>query len=184
VIFVISGAGGVGKGAIVERLVDADPTLWLSRSWTTRPRRRGEPQDAYVFVDREAFLERLAAGGFLEHTCFPGNGQLYGTPVPESPPGRDVVLEIEVDGAGQVKRRFPDAVVVFVVPPSREEQERRLRSRGDDDEHVRRRLAIAEEEERQGRALADAVVCNDDLERAVGEVAGILRRYRRPPDGG
>jgi len=174
----VSGPGGVGKGTVVNRLVELDPNLWLSRSWTTRPRRPGEPDDAYTFVDRETFLARVAAGGFVEYTEFPGNGHLYGTPTLEPPPGRDVVLEIEVNGAQQVKARYPEAVVVLVVAPSREAQEARLRARGDDEAHIAQRLAISLEEERIGRAIADAVVVNDEVDRAARAVAGILEGYR------
>ena len=181
-IFVISGPGGVGKGTVVSRLVAADPSLHLSRSWTTRARRPGEDEDAYVFVDEPAFLARVAAGGFLEHTRFSGNDQWYGTPRPEVPDGQDLILEIEVDGAAQVKRQAPDAVMILIVPPSREVQEQRLRARGDDDEHIARRLGVAETEERIGHTLADHVVVNDDLDRAVSEVAGILARYRNRPE--
>jgi guanylate kinase len=177
-ILVVSGPGGVGKGTVVNRLVELDPNLWLSRSWTTRPRRPGEPDDAYTFVDRETFLARVAAGGFVEYTEFPGNGHLYGTPTLEPPPGRDVVLEIEVNGAQQVKARYPEAVIVLAVAPSREAQEARLRARGDDEAHIAQRLAISLEEERIGRAIADAVVVNDEVDRAARAVAGILAGYR------
>jgi guanylate kinase len=177
-ILVVSGPGGVGKGTVVDRLLQLDQRLWLSRSWTTRERRAGEPEDAYSFVDRTRFLERVAEGGFVEYTEFPGNGCLYGTPTFEAPPGRDVLLEIEVDGAHQVKDRHPDAVVVLIVAPSEAIQEERLRARGDDEEHIARRLAISREEERVGRSIADEVVVNDDVERAAREVAGILDRYR------
>ena len=178
-IVVISGPGGVGKGTIVDRLVERDPNLWLSRSWTTRARRPSETDDVYTFVTREEFVAMIDGDGFLEYTDFPGSGHLYGTPVEQDiPAGRDLLLEIEVDGAGQVKRKFPEAVVIFVVPPSREAQEQRLRARGDDEEHVQRRLAVAETEERIGRHLADHVIVNDDLDRAVEEVAGILHGYR------
>jgi guanylate kinase len=175
-IFIVSGPGGVGKGTIVEVLVERDPVLWLSRSWTTRDQRPGEADDAYVFTTRDAFEHRIETGGFLEWTDFLGN--YYGTPMPEPRPGRDTVLEIEVDGARQVKALHPDAVLIFVLPPSREEQARRLRGRGDPDHKVDQRVRKAEEEEPIGMALADHVVVNDDLGRTVEEMLGIIDRHR------
>jgi guanylate kinase len=159
------------------------PGAWISRSWTTRARRPGESSDAYVFVDRSTFERHVDESGFLEWAELEANGQLYGTPWPDAPPGADVVLEIDVQGAAQVRERHPDAVVVLVVPPSREELAARMRKRGDDEEAIASRLAIAGQEEAQGRRLADHVVVNDDLERAVEELAGILKRSRRsaPP---
>jgi len=155
-----------------------EPDLWLSRSWTTRARRPGEAQDAYVFVDRDAFEARIEADGFLEWTDFLGN--YYGTPTPDPPPGADVVLEIELDGAQQVRKRHPDAIVIFVMPPSREEQERRLRGRGDPEDKVAKRLKKAEEEEPIGLALADHVIVNDDLDRAVSELLAVIESHQRP----
>jgi guanylate kinase len=175
-IFIVSGPGGVGKGTIVEVLVERDPVLWLSRSWTTRDQRPGEADDAYVFTTRDAFEHRIETGGFLEWTDFLGN--YYGTPMPEPRPGRDTVLEIEVDGARQVKALHPDAVLIFVLPPSREEQARRLRGRGDPDHKVDQRVRKAEEEEPIGMALADHVVVSDDLGRTVEEMLGIIDRHR------
>ena len=158
-----------------------DPGLWLSRSWTTRPRRPGEAQDAYTFVERERFEEVVAADGFLEWAEFLGH--LYGTPLPDAPPGRDVVLEIDLQGARQVKKRHPDALVVLLVPPSPEIQRERLRQRGDDPAEVDRRIAIGAEEMRLGRELTPFVVVNDEVDRAVSQVAGILEGYRNlPPD--
>jgi len=177
-IFIISGPGGAGKGTLVDRLLALEPDLWLSRSWTTRPRRAGEATDAYTFVDHDAFMRRVADDGFIEYTQFAGTGHLYGTPTLDSPPGRDAILEIELHGAQQVKERFPEAKLLFVVPPSRAAQEVRLRARGDPEEHIAKRLAMATEEERRGRDIADAVVVNDDIDRAAREVAGILERYR------
>ncbi|MFM9226427.1 MAG: guanylate kinase, partial [Actinomycetota bacterium] len=109
-IVIVSGPGGAGKGTLVESLMARDRALWLSRSWTTRARREGEPEDAYVFVDRTTFESRIAEGGFLEWTEFLGN--LYGSPVPPEDPDRDIVLEIELNGAEQVKARHPGAIMV------------------------------------------------------------------------
>jgi guanylate kinase len=175
-IFIVSGPGGVGKGTIVNALVDRDPRLWLSRSWTTRAQRSGERGTAYVFTDRDAFERRIEEGGFLEWTNFLGN--YYGTPVPQPQPGRDVVLEIEVDGARQVKVLHPEAILIFVLPPSREEQQRRLRGRGDPEDKVDQRLQKALDEEPVGLAIADHVVVNDDLERTVGEMMDIIESHR------
>ena len=175
-IIVVSGPGGVGKGTIVDALVKRDPQLWLSRSWTTRDQRPSETDDAYMFTSADAFEERISAGGFLEWTEFLGN--YYGTPTPEVGDERDLVLEIEVDGAQQVKRVAPEAMLIFVMPPSREEQERRLRGRGDVDHKVLARLKKAEQEEPIGRELADHVVVNDDLETTIDEMLAIIDSAR------
>ncbi|MDO8391977.1 MAG: guanylate kinase [Actinomycetota bacterium] len=175
-IFIVSGPGGVGKGTIVNALVERDPRLWLSRSWTTREQRQGERDTAYVFTDRESFERRIAADGFLEWTNFLGN--YYGTPTPDPVMGRDVVLEIEVDGARQVKSLHPEAILIFVLPPSRDEQERRLRGRGDAPDKVSQRLQKALDEEPVGMAIANHVVINDDLERTVCEMMEIIGRHR------
>lgn len=176
----VSGPGGVGKGTIVDAAVKRDPQLWLSRSWTTREQRPGEADDAYVFATAEDFEAHIEAGGFLEWTNFLGN--YYGTPVPDEESsvadGRDIVLEIEVDGAQQVKRLRPDVMLIFVLPPSRAEQERRLRGRGDVDHKVLARLKKAEEEEPIGRQLADHVVVNGDLEATITEMLGIIAAAR------
>lgn len=168
----------MGKGTLVDRLLQSDERLWLSRSWTTRPQRPGEADDAYVFVDAATFERKDAAGGFLETNRFAANDRYYGTPWPEEPVGRDVVLEIDLNGARQVRDRIADARLILVVAPDDDELERRLRGRGDSEEHVRKRLELAEIEVSEGRAIADHVVVNDDLDRAVAEVAGILDGYR------
>lgn len=176
-IIIVSGPGGVGKGTIVDALVKRDPSLLLSRSWTTRQRRPGEREDAYVYVTRNEFEAHRDRGGFLEWTEFLGN--YYGSPVPDASSGRDIVLEIEVDGAQQVKAVHPEATLIFVLPPSRDEQRRRLIGRGDPDDKVQQRLRKAEEEEPIGRALADEVVVNDDLDQTVGEMMDIIAARRK-----
>lgn len=177
----MSGPGGVGKGTLVFHLCARRPELWLSRSWTTRPRRPGEAADGYTFVDRPRFLTRAAEGGFLEWTENAANHELYGTPWPDPPPGDDVVLEIDLTGASRVLERHPEAVVILVVAPSEQEQAARMRKRGDSEDHIAGRLALGRQEEVRGRALATHVVVNDDLDRAVDELAGIVEGYREPP---
>jgi guanylate kinase len=172
----VSGPGGVGKGTLVDRLLQLRPELWLSRSWTTRPRRPGEAENAYTWVDRDQFLKRQAAGGFVEWNELPGTGHLYGTPTFDDHPS--VVLEIELNGAEQVKARWPEAVSVFIVAPSPEVQAQRLRQRGDDEASVVHRLALGAEEERLARSFSDYLVVNDDLDRAAGELADILDAHQ------
>jgi guanylate kinase len=174
---VISGPGGVGKGTVVRELVARDPNLWLSRSWTTRDRRPGEAHDAYHFVTREQFDERVAADGFLEWADF--LGQLMGTPTPDDlPDGVDLVLEIDVQGAEQVLEKVPDALLVFMDTPSRDEQEARLRGRGDPEEKVQRRLAHADAERAKGEALGAIAVINDTIDGTVAELERLIADRR------
>jgi guanylate kinase len=129
-----------------------------------------------VFVDRPVFEAKVADGGFFEWAEFLGN--LYGTPMPEPGTGRDVLLEIDLQGAVQVRALRPDATLILLLPPSPEVQAERLRGRGDDDAHVARRLAEGADEEREGRRIADAVVVNDTIAQATADVASILELRR------
>jgi guanylate kinase len=128
-------------------------------------------------VTPEEFRRRVEAGGFLEWAEYLGN--LYGTPTPEPPPGSDVLLEIDLQGAEQVRAKRPDAVVVLLLPPSLDVQRARLVARGDPDAHVERRLEKGREEVERGRLLADHVVVNTDLARTLEDLAGIVAKTRR-----
>jgi guanylate kinase len=175
-VVVISGPGGVGKGTLVERLLARDPRLWLSRSWTTRARRPGEPADAYRFATREEFERHAAAGGFLEWVEF--LDYLQGSPFPDPPPGHDVVFEIDVEGAARVLEAYPHAVLVFVDAPDRAQQAERLRGRGDSEERIAQRLAKAREELARAAELPFIRIVNDDVDRAVDELERIVARAR------
>lgn len=161
----------------MSQLLDRDERLWLSRSWTTRQRRPGEAADSYVFVTRDAFEARVAEHGFLEYAEFLGN--LYGTPLPDPPPGHDLLLEIDVQGAAQVVERYPDVLLIFIEAPTRAAQEARLRHRGDPDDVVRARLDKADAEAARSQELGARVVINDDLARATDEVLELIDRARR-----
>lgn len=181
-LFVIAGPSGVGKGSLVKRLLARDPErLALSVSVTTRPPRPSEVEGRdYTFVDAASFRALADAGGLLEWADVFGNA--YGTPAAaverERDAGRDVILEIDVQGAEQVRERAPDAVLLFLAPPSLADLETRLRGRGtESEERLARRLEKAAWEIAQAGRF-DHVVVNDDLERATEEVAAIIDASR------
>ena len=180
-LIVISGPSGVGKDTVIKRLLELDPNLRYSVSYTTRPPRPGEVDGVnYHFVSREEFERLIREGAFLEHATYDGN--LYGTPFAqleqERDAGHDIVLKIDVKGAEQVRLRAPDALRIFLAPPSMDELLRRRTERHSEDAGQgasRQRIAEAE------MALAshfDHVVVNQDLERAVREVLGIIQAGR------
>jgi guanylate kinase len=160
-------------------LIASDDSLWLSRSWTTRAPRPGEPADAYVFVGDDEFERHVAAGGFLEWAEFLGHR--YGTPVPDPPPGHDVVLEIEVQGARQVRDALADPLLIFLDAPSRSVQAERLRLRGDPEDAIDRRLVAADAEAAAARDLGMIPVVNDDLDDTVAAVHGLIQARRPGP---
>jgi guanylate kinase len=181
-LFVLAGPSGVGKGTIVRELVSRDPEgLSLSVSVTTRAPRPGEVDGVdYFFVDDDAFDRMIRAGELLEWAEIVGHrsGTPRGFVEDRLAAGRDVVLEIDVVGASQVRERVPGSVVIFVDPPSMEELERRLRGRGTEtEERIRLRLETANWELEQ-REWFDHVIVNDDLERASSQVAAIIDASR------
>jgi len=152
--------------------------LWLSRSWTTRARRPDEPETAYVFADEAEFQAKIAEGGLVEWAEIAGN--LYGRPQPDPPAGCDVLLEIDVQGAAQVRGSHPDALCSFVEAPSAAEQESLLRGRGDAEAHIAKRLALADSERILAYELNAVHVVNDSLPEAVAAMALLIEEARRP----
>ena len=171
-IIVLFGPSGVGKSTIASQLAEQCPNLWLSRSWTTRPRRPQELPQSYQFASTEEFLAHRDAGGFLEWDEFLGN--YYGTPLPEAPAGQDVLLEITLDGARQIREKYPQAVLIFVDTPSTREQKHRLRQRGGSARNRRRRLRRGKLERKQSVNLANHHVINDDLVPTVAEIKRLI----------
>ena len=180
-VFIISAPSGSGKSTLVHRLLNEVEQVTFSVSYTTRPPRGSEIEgEAYHFIDRAEFERRLAAREFLESAEVFGN--YYGTHSDAldaaRAQGKDLVLDIDVQGAAQLKERIPDAVSIFVLPPSREILEQRLRTRSQDDEGViRRRLADAAREIRNYR-LYDYVLVNNDLNLAVETLKAVVRAER------
>ena len=178
-LFVVAGPSGAGKGTLIEELIRRYPQAWLSISATTRKPRSGEKQGAkYHFIEDQEFREMAQKGAFLEWEEVHGN--LYGTPLDKimekRSQGKDVILEIDVKGARQVRSRDPEAVAIFVQPPSIEILEERLRGRATEGEaELRERLRNAIEESREKDDF-DYVVLNDDLNRAAQELCAIYER--------
>jgi guanylate kinase len=197
-VLVVTGPSGVGKGTLIRSVMERLPGLELSVSATTRPPRPGEVHGRdYWFLSPEEFDERLRAGDFLEHAVYAGNryGTLRseveraaarpGAPDPEEAGGpAGLVLEIEVEGARQVRAAMPEAVQVFVAPPSLEALRSRLVGRGSDPPpQIEDRLAVAERE-LAARDEFRHVVVNDRLEEAVDELATLVARvWDRPTRG-
>ncbi len=173
---VVSGPGGVGKGTIVAALMEMDDRLWLSRSWTTRRPRVGEPTDAYTFVSLQEFDAHIQSGGFLEWVDFLDYRQ--GTPMPEAPDGCDVVFEVDVFGGAAIAERFDDPLLLFVDTPSREEQRRRLEGRGDPADKVAARIQRGDLEREMAQGHGYRTVINDDLDTTVAHLLAIINEAR------
>ena len=180
-LFVVAAPSGAGKSSLVRALLQQDLGLAVSVSHTTRaPRGQERPGCEYHFVSRETFLDMVAQGAFLEWAEVHGN--LYGTSRPaidlRLAAGEDIVLEIDWQGAVQIKRLFPGAVLVFILPPSWDELRRRLTGRGEDPPAViETRMANAREEVAQARHF-DFVVVNADFEAALADLRGVVQAQR------
>jgi guanylate kinase len=181
-VFIISAPSGSGKSTLVRRLLETDPTLLFSISYTTREPRGAEVDGIqYNFIKRDEFLEMQKRGEFLEWAEVFGN--YYGThrSVVDRgvATGRDVVLDIDVKGARQLREKIPDAVSIFILAPSRDELAERLRGRGEDSEkEIARRLAGAASEIRD-YALYDYVLVNDEVDRASDLLWSIVKAERQ-----
>jgi guanylate kinase len=176
-LIVISAPSGTGKTTLCHKLLEEFPNVEFSVSYTTRKPRPGEVNGKdYWFVSREEFMKMVEEGDFLEWAEVYGN--LYGTSKSQVlkalNQGKDVLLDIDTQGALQVKRNFPDAVLIFILPPSLKELERRLRKRGtDDEETIERRLRVAREEIKRARYY-DYLIVNDELEVAYSRLKSII----------
>jgi guanylate kinase len=181
-LFVITAPSGAGKTSLTRALLDATPGLKLSTSYTTRAPRPGEHNGReYHFVDEPTFLAMRDRGEFLENALVHGNRYATSKKVISETleQGQDLVLEIDWQGAAQVRKLYPDCVGIFILPPSIEELERRLRGRGQDtDPVIQRRLANAQAEMAHANDFEYRII-NKDFDIAQAELAEIVRRERR-----
>ena len=177
-LIIITGPSGVGKGTVVKELLDRNKDIWLSISATTRNPRIGEKDgENYYFISDEKFKDMIDKKEFLEWAQFAGN--YYGTPLStvneKIEKGFVVLLEIEVEGAKQIKEKFPEALSIFLLPPSKAELEKRIRNRGTEkEEAIDRRLTRADYEIASSDEF-DFVLTNHDVDETVKEVSKIIK---------
>lgn len=181
-LIVVSGFAGSGKGTLMKRLVEDYDGYALSVSMTTRNPRPGEVHGReYFFVSKEEFEQKIDEGGLIEYASYVEN--YYGTPrdyvEEQMAAGKDVLLEIEIQGALKVKKRFPDAVLIFVLPPSVEELYRRLKNRGTETEDVIRKRMSRAREEAGVIGKYDYIVINDEIEESVRSLHGLIKAAHR-----
>ncbi len=184
ILMVLSGFSGAGKGTLVKGLLRKYDSYALSVSMTTRAPREGERDGVeYFFTDRQGFEETIKNDGLIEYASYCGN--YYGTPrayvEKQMAEGRNVILEIEIQGALKIKEKFPESLLIFVTPPSAAELKRRLEQRGTEtSEAIAGRLARAVEES-EGMEAYDYIVVNDDLETCIDEIHRLVDAARRAP---
>lgn len=182
---VVSGFSGAGKGTLMKRLIAEYDNYALSVSMTTRNPREGEENGReYFFVSKDEFEKKIAEEGFIEHARYVDN--YYGTPrdyvEKQLDAGKDVILEIEIQGALQVKKRFPDTLLLFVMPPSAEELKNRLIGRGTETEEVIRKRLSRAGEEAEGIEQYDYIVINDDLDECVKRMHALIQSTKAVPE--
>jgi guanylate kinase len=180
-LFIVAAPSGAGKSSLVNALLAREPSIQLSISYTSRAPRPGESEGShYHFVSREQFEAMVGRGEFFEHALVHGDWKGTARHTVEAPlkQGRDVLLEIDYQGARQVRALVPDCVSVFILPPSREELERRLRGRAQDSEEaIVKRLANSREEIAHLEDF-DYLLVNDSFERALDDLCAIVRAHR------
>ncbi len=184
IIIVVSGFSGAGKGTLMKKLTEMYDTYALSVSMTTRAPRPGEQEGKdYFYVSREEFERRIEQEGFVEHAEYCGN--YYGTPrdyvESQLEAGRDVILEIEIQGALEIKKKFPTSLLLFVMPPSVAELKRRLIGRGTETEDVIDRRLCRAAEEAQGIDQYEYIIINDDLDTCVKEMHSLIQGAHDTP---
>lgn len=180
-LFIVAAPSGAGKTSLVKALLESDPGIALSISYTTRPPRPGEVDGVhYHFVDKAAFERMLAQGDFLESAEVYGN--FYGTSqswiATERKTGRDILLEIDWQGAAQVRKLIPEAVGIFILPPSLPALEQRLSKRGQDSAEVVARRVAAAREDISHVGEFDYVIINDDFDTALADLLAAVRSQR------
>ena len=184
ILIVVSGFSGAGKGTLMKELLKRYDNYALSVSMTTRAPREGEVDgESYFFVDKETFERTIAEDGLIEYASYCGN--YYGTPREYVEKclqdGRDVILEIEIQGALKVKEKFPEALLLFVMPPDAAELKRRLEGRGTESPEVIRQRLTRASEEADGIEKYEYLIINDDLDECVREMNDIINAARKAP---
>ena len=184
ILMVLSGFSGAGKGTLVKGLVQKYDNYALSISMTTRAPREGERHGVeYFFTDKENFEETIKQNGLIEYASYCGN--YYGTPrayvEEQMVEGKNVILEIELQGALKIKERFPDSLLIFVTPPSAEELKRRLEKRGTESPEVITQRLDRAVEESKGIEAYDYIVVNDDLDTCIDEIHMLVDAACRAP---
>lgn len=185
ILIVVSGFSGAGKGTLVKKLIEEYEGYALSISATTRQPRPGEEDGReYFFLQKEQFERKIAENGLIEYACYCEN--YYGTPreyvEQQLADGKDVILEIEIQGALKIKKQYEDALLLFVMPPSAEELRRRLEGRGTETKEVIDKRMRRAAEEAEGIEAYDYIVINDDLTICVRQLHEIITAAHNTPE--